>query len=82
MLRSVPNVTRHLCACSGCAGRDGGVRDGGTARQEHSDFSKWRICALLGRKGPSVNACEHSQCRAEMKTGHGVPSMQLWLQQI
>lgn len=37
-LRSVPNVTRHPCACSGCAGRDGGVRDGGMAQQKHSDF--------------------------------------------
>lgn len=45
-------------------------------------FPQWRICALLGRKCPSVNVCEHSQHRAEMKTGHGVPSVQLWLHQI
>lgn len=45
-------------------------------------FTEWRICALLGRKGPSVNACEHSQYRAKIKSGHAVPSVQLWLHQI
>lgn len=51
-LRSVPNVTRHLCACSGCAGRDGEVRDGGMARQEQSDFSTVKDLCTLREERP------------------------------
>lgn len=36
---------------SGCAGRDGGVRDGATARPKHSDFyTLGDLCALGGEK--------------------------------
>lgn len=45
-------------------------------------FPQGGICALLRRKGPSVNACEHSQYRAKIKAGHAVLSVQVWLHQI
>lgn len=51
-LRSVPNITRHPCAGSGCAGRDGGVRDGAMVRQKHRDFSTVEDLCTLREERP------------------------------